>query len=214
MVDRVIEGNDADLALAPGGVGGNARLTDATGAALFGLLAAEGITIVRIHDLITAHVFVGIAIAAFVATKLGSVGYRFARYYIGDPTYVRKGAPNPVLRVDGPIVVVTTIAVLATGIAGLASGRSARWLIDLHKASFILLVRRDDRARARSHPRHPRSSPGLAIADYRSTPGTEPVSGAWLRRLATGATLLTGIVLAVVVINSGWMNTWTHVVGR
>ena len=59
-----------------------------------------------------------------------------------------------------------------------------------------------------------REQSGLAIADYRSTPGTEPVSGAWLRRLATGATLLTGIVLAVVVINSGWMNTWTHVVGR
>ena len=59
MVDGVIDGNDVDLALAAGGVEGNARLTAVTGAALFVLLAAEGITILRIHDLITAHVFVG-----------------------------------------------------------------------------------------------------------------------------------------------------------
>lgn len=210
MADRVVDGNDAEVALAQAGVDGNARLTGATGAALFVLLAAEGITILRIHDLITAHVFVGIAITAFVATKLGSVGYRFTRYYLRDPAYVRKGAPNPVLRVDGPIVVLTTIAVLATGIAGLASGRAARWLIDLHKASFILWF-----VAMTVHVfGHILDTPALATTDYRSTPGAEPVSGAWLRRLAIGATLVTGIVLAVVVINSGWMNTWTHVVGR
>ena len=53
-------------------------------AALFVLLAVEGVTILRIHDLLTAHVFVGIVIAAFVVTKLASVGYRFVRYYVGD----------------------------------------------------------------------------------------------------------------------------------
>ena len=210
MVDGVIDGNDADLALAAGGVQGNARLTAATGAALFVLLAAEGITILRIHDLITAHVFVGIVITAFAITKLGSVGYRFVRYYIGDPAYVRKGAPHPALRVDGPIVVLTTIAVLATGIAGLAFGRSARWLIDLHKASFILWFV----AMTVHVLGHVLDTPALALADYRARSRAEPDAGAWLRRLATGATLVTGIVLAIVVINSGWMNTWTHVVGR
>ena len=208
MADRVIDGNDADVALLPVGVEGNARLTGATGAALFALLAAEGITILRIHDLIAAHVFIGIVIAAFVATKLGSVGYRFARYYIGDPAYVRKGPPNPVLRVDGPIVVLTTIAVLGTGIAGLAAGHAVRWLIDLHKASFILWFV----AMTVHVVGHILDTPALAIADYRSTPGAELVSGTWLRRLATVATLVTGIVLAVVVINSGWMTTWVHFV--
>ena len=61
---------------------------------------------------------------------------------------------------------------------------------------------------------HVLDTPALALADYRACPGAEPDSGAWLRRLATGATLVTGITLAIVVINSGWMNTWTHVVGR
>jgi hypothetical protein len=210
MANRVIGGNDADVALSPVGVEGNARLTGATGAALFVLLAAEGITILRIHDLITAHVFVGTAIAAFAVTKLGSVGYRFVRYYVGDPGYVRKGAPHPVLRVDGPIVVVTTIAVVGTGLAGLAAGRSARWLMDLHKASFILWFV----AMTVHVVGHVLDTPALAIADYRTTPGARPVSGTWLRRLATVATLVTGIVLGVVVINSGWMSTWTHVVGR
>jgi hypothetical protein len=210
MVGEMIDGRRADAALAAEGVEGNAQLTGATGAALFVLLAAEGITILRIHDLITAHVFVGIVVTAFVATKLGSVGYRFARYYLDDPAYVRKGAPNPVLRIDGPIVVLTTIAVLATGIAGLASGRSARWLIDLHKASFIVWFV----AMTVHVLGHILDTPTLAMADYRSAPGTHPVSGVWLRRLASVATLLTGIVLAVVVINSGWMDTWTHVVGR
>ena len=32
--------------------------------------------------------------------------------------------------------------------------------------------------------------------------------------LATGGPSPDGITLAIVVINSGWMNTWTHVVGR
>ena len=109
---------------------------------------------------------------------------------------------------DGPIVVLTTIAVLGTGIAGLAAGHAVRWLIDLHKASFILWFV----AMTVHVLGHILDTPALAIADYRSTPGAELVSGTWLRRLATVATLVTGIVLAVVVINSGWMTTWTHFV--
>jgi len=208
MVEDVMQRTDADLTLAEGGVEGNARLTGVTGAALFVLLAVEGITILRIHALITAHVFVGIVIAAFVATKLGSVGYRFTRYYLGDPAYVRKGAPNPVLRVAGPIVAFTTIAVLATGIAGLASGRSAHWVIDLHKASFILWF-----AAMTVHViGHSLDTPALASADYRSTAESVPRAG--LRRLAAVATFVTGIALAVVIINSGWMSTWTQAIGR
>jgi len=213
MLDEVIDDRRSDVARGADGaegVEGNARLTGATGAVLFVLLAAEGITILRIHDLITVHVFIGIVVTAFVATKLASVGWRFARYYLGDAAYVGKGAPNPVLRVDGPIVVLTTVAVLATGIAGLASGRSAHWLIDLHKASFILWFV----AMTVHVLGHILDTPTLAIADYRSALGSRQLPGAWLRRLATLATLLTGIVLAIVVINSGWMNTWTHVVGR
>jgi hypothetical protein len=209
MLDGLIDERQSGVELTDG-VEGNARLTGTTGAALFVLLAAEGITILRIHDLITLHVFVGMVIVAFVVTKLGSVGYRFVRYYLGDPGYVRKGAPHAILRVDGPVVVLTTTAVLVSGIVGLASGRSARWLIDLHKASFILWFV----AMTVHVLGHILDTLRLTTADYRSARVAGQVPGAWLRRLVAVSTLVTGLVLAVVTINSGWMDTWTHVVGR
>ena len=121
------------------GVEANAQLTGVTGALLSVMLAIEGLTILRVHDLVKPHVFVGMVIGALVCLKLASTGYRFARYYIGDPAYVRKGAPHPILRMIGPFVALTSIAVVVTGIVLVRGGRSARdpWLT-LHKASFIV----------------------------------------------------------------------------
>jgi len=120
------------------GVEANAQVTGVTGALQFVTLAIEGLTILRVHDLLKPHVFVGMVIGALVCLKLGSTGYRFARYYTGDPAYVRKGAPHPILRVIGPFVALTSVAVVVTGIVLVRGGRSARdpWLT-LHKASFI-----------------------------------------------------------------------------
>ncbi len=42
--------------------------------------------------------------------------YRFVRYYSGSAPDVRKGPPAPLLRVLGPLVVLTSVAVLGTGI--------------------------------------------------------------------------------------------------
>jgi hypothetical protein len=121
------------------GVEANAQLTGLTGALLFILLAVEGVTILRVHDLLRPHVFLGMVIGALVCLKLGSTGYRFARYYSGDPAYVRRGAPRPILRVIGPFVALTSAAVVVTGVVLGLGGRSARdpWLT-LHKASFII----------------------------------------------------------------------------
>ena len=121
------------------GVEGNARLTGATGALLFFVLAVEGVTILDLHDLLSVHVFVGMLVATLVVLKLASTGYRFVRYYTGDPNYLRKGAPQIVLRVVGPIVVVSTIAVVASGIVLVLAGPSSRDpLLGIHKASFIV----------------------------------------------------------------------------
>jgi hypothetical protein len=121
------------------GVEANAQLTGITGALLFVTLAVEGLTVLRVHDLLKPHVFLGMVIGALVCLTLGSTGYRFARYYAGDPAYVRKGAPHPILRVIGPFVALTSIAVVVTGVVLVRGGRSARdpWLT-LHKASFIV----------------------------------------------------------------------------
>jgi len=63
-----------------GGVEGNERLTASAGALLLLLLVAEGVTILFIGPLLSAHVFIGMLLIPPVALKLGVTGWRFARY--------------------------------------------------------------------------------------------------------------------------------------
>jgi len=121
------------------GVEANARLTGSSAALLLVLLFAEGLTIPFIHRLLTPHVVIGMVLLPPVLVKLGSTGYRFARYYKGDPGYVKKGPPPALLRLLGPFVVVLTLALFASGIALMFS--SGQWRSNLqllHKASFVL----------------------------------------------------------------------------
>ena len=121
------------------GVEANARLTGSTAAVLFVLLAAEGVTILRVRPLLSWHVFIGMLLVPPVALKIGTTSYRFVRYYRGSPAYRRKGPPPQLLRLLGPFVVVLTFVVLASGIALLLVPPSQRRsLLFLHKASFVL----------------------------------------------------------------------------
>jgi hypothetical protein len=70
-----------------GGTEGNEILTSATAVVLTLLLIAEGVTIVLIGDMLSAHLFIGMALIPPVLLKLGSTGYRFARYYTGARIY-------------------------------------------------------------------------------------------------------------------------------
>ena len=121
------------------GVEGNARLTSATGIVLLVLLAVEGYTILDVRGLITLHIFLGILLVGPVLLKIASTTYRFARYYLGTAEYVRKGPPHIILRVLGPLVTVSSLAVLGTGIA-LIFDHSGGRLLTAHKASFIVWV--------------------------------------------------------------------------
>jgi hypothetical protein len=121
------------------GVEANARLTASTSAVLFALLAAEGVTILRIRELLSVHVFVGMLLIPPVLLKIGSTGYRFVRYYLGSPAYRQNGPPPTVLRVIGPFAVVLTVVVLASGVALLLVQPPVRpSFLSLHKASFVL----------------------------------------------------------------------------
>ena len=102
------------------------------------LFAAEGFTILSIHQLITVHFFLGMLLIGPVLLKAATVCYRFARYYTGAAEYRRKGPPAPLLRVLGPVVLGTSLGVLGTGVM-LAVDQSAAgpWLF-LHKACFVL----------------------------------------------------------------------------
>jgi hypothetical protein len=130
-----------DGRLTGGGTAGNERLTAATGMLLILLLAVIGLTLLRLHSLISVHLFVGLMLIPPIALKLTSTGYRFVRYYTSNPAYRKRGAPPLILRVSAPVVVASTLAVLATGVALLLVGpESAGILRELHKLSFIVWV--------------------------------------------------------------------------
>jgi hypothetical protein len=127
--------------LVGGGTDGNEWLTAATGVLLIALLAVLGITIVRIRQLIWLHLFLGLLLVGPVLLKLASTGYRFVRYYGHVPAYRDKGPPHPLLRALGPGVVLSTIAVFASGIVLMFLGPAERHLtLLMHKVSFIIWI--------------------------------------------------------------------------
>jgi hypothetical protein len=174
----------------------NARLTASTAVVLFVLLAAEGVTILRIRVLLTPHVFIGMLLVPPILLKMGSTIWRFARYYLGDPAYRRKGPPLPILRLIGPVVVVLTLAVFATGIALLLGPRSWRSeLLLLHKASFIVWL-----GVTGVHVLgHLADTARLAPRDWLRR-SRRQVNGAGARQWAVAASLALGLVLAVIVV--------------
>jgi hypothetical protein len=125
--------------LTGGGTTGNAQLTAAAGVVLIGLLAALGVTIVRIGQLIWLHLFLGLVVLGPVILKLASTGYRFIRYYAATPAYREKGPPELGLRLLAPAVVTSTLVVFVSGIVLLFDGPSSRstW-VPIHKVSFIV----------------------------------------------------------------------------
>jgi hypothetical protein len=120
-----------------GGVAGNERLTAMTGTVLLILFAAEGVTILRVHRLLTLHFFLGMLLLGPVTLKVCSTVYRFARYYTGAAPYRRKGPPAPLLRLLGPLVMATSLAVLGTGVALAVVGPGNYQWLALHKLSFL-----------------------------------------------------------------------------
>jgi hypothetical protein len=121
-----------------GGTAGNEQLTAWVGALLLVLLAVLGVTIIRIGQLLWLHLFLGLLLIGPVAAKMGSTGYRFARYYTADPPYRRKGPPAIELRLLAPLVVSSTLAVFATGVALLLEGPGATTgLVIFHKPSLM-----------------------------------------------------------------------------
>jgi len=177
------------------GVRGNARLTGAVAAVLLVLLAAEGVTIPFIGQLIGPHVFIGMLLIPPILLKLASTGYRFARYYTGSPPYRRKGPPPLAMRLLAPGVVVTTLALFATGVAlALAGPDDGGALKLLHKASFIAWF-----VLMTVHVLgHVLEVPSLALPDWRRDAGREAVlAGAGLRIVLTAGSVATGLALAL-----------------
>ena len=187
-----------------GGTAGNERLTGSTALLLLLLLAAEGVTILFLGPLLPEHIFIGMVLIPPVALKLGSTGYRMVRYYGGSPRYRSKGPPPLVLRAVAPGVVLSTLAVLGTGVALIVAGPGHDTLLTLHTASFIVWI-----AFTSVHVlAYVLRIPRLASADWRRTNGRPRLRGGRARRVLVIGSLLAGIVLGAIVL--GYSGAWTH----
>lgn len=175
------------------GVAGNEKLTAMTGAVLLLGFAVEGFTILGVRQMLFLHFFVGMLLIGPVLLKVGSTVYRFARYYMGSASYVRKGPPSPILRLLGPLVILTSVAVIGTGVVlGVTGPGSGQWLF-LHKASFVLWFGVMTIHVLNYAPRLPRM---LAARTGRGAGGRSELFSGSGRWLALGVSLAVGIAIA------------------
>jgi hypothetical protein len=190
---RHARGTNADAVT---GVESNSRLTAVLAVILLATLFLEGLTIVAVGTHLSWHVFLGVLLIPVTLVKVASTSWRFARYYLGDPSYTAKGPPKLLLRVLGPVVVLLSLEVLLSGlllvIGTPVSMRSQ--LLFLHKAGFVLwfgvmaihvLGHLGDTARE-------------APLDFRRYT-RHAVEGANVRQWIVAGALVTGLLLALVV---------------
>ena len=193
-----------------GGPDGNERLTLLTGLLLLVLLAVLGVTIVWIGQLLWLHLFLGLLLIGPVALKLLSTGYRFVRYYAASPAYRRKGPPPRTLRLLGPLVVLSTLAVFATGVGLLLLGPSSRQpLLLLHKVSFfawIAFVGVHVLGHLPETLRYFRRA--TASPDAQMSGASENLSGRGARAASLVLAVLCGLALALALISQ--FAAWTH----
>lgn len=99
-----------------GGPAGNAALTAWTGLVLLVLSIAELLTLFNVSGLLSWHVVIGALLVPPAVMKTGSTGWRLTRYYLGNEPYQRAGPPPLLLRLLGPLVVLSTLALLGSGV--------------------------------------------------------------------------------------------------
>lgn len=228
-------GDASSLRLLGGGTEGNRRLTSQTGVLLLILLAILGVTIVRIGQLLSVHMFVGVLLIGPLALKLASTGYRFSRYYTNNMRYRAAGPPPALLRMIAPVVVLTTVGVFATGIVLLLAGPSSQpTFLLLHKVFFIVWIAatalhvlghiaelpgalgaRGRRwaalnASADRYIEATEAIPGMQrMTAFESEPALDAYgTGGAGRVLAIASMLVAGLVLALVSIS--WYGPWLH----
>jgi hypothetical protein len=172
------------------GVEANARITGYAAVALLIPLGAEIATGIRPG--LSAHALIGFFLVPPVLLKLGSVVYRFVRYYTRDPRYRAAGTPELVMRWIGPVLVLLTVVLFATGIElwlfGFRFG--SQWLT-WHSAAFVLW----SLAMTVHVVAYWRRAPELALADSR-----DRLRGAITRRSLVVGSLVLGAVILIAIL--------------
>lgn len=196
-----------------GGPAGNAALTAWTGIVLLVLFVAECVTLLALHQLISWHIVLGTVLVPLALLKTATTGWRIARYYTRSDAYVAAGPPPMMLRVLGPLVVLTALAVLGSGLALIATGVDVTPFVTVggfavdaltvHKACFVLWL-----VVVGAHTLV-RLIPAVQLATG-AGPRRHRVDGAALRGVAIVLSLAVGIGAGAVVLSasSAWTQGW------
>lgn len=135
-----------------GGPAGNARITAWLGIVLLVLFLAELVTLLNVRGLVSWHIGIGALLVLPSLAKTATTGWRIVRYYTGAGPYRTAGPPPLLLRLLGPFVVLTTLALLGSGLATVALGPDSTFaplvsvagqrisLLTLHQAAFLAWV--------------------------------------------------------------------------
>jgi hypothetical protein len=195
-----------------GGPAGNAHLTAVVGLVLLVLFIAELVTLLDVNGLISWHIGIGVVLIPPALAKTATTGWRILRYYTGVRSYRDAGPPPMLLRILGPFVVASTLAVLGSGLALIALGPGSSRAsvltvvgqqvspLTIHQACFILwAVATGLHVLVRTVP-----AVQLVMPSGNRRP---PVGGAAGRGVFLLATLVAAAIAAAIVL--GLSSSWT-----
>jgi hypothetical protein len=191
-----------------GGSDGNERLTAATAAVLLVVLALEGLTLLGVKQFLRPHIFLGLLLIPLVLLKLASTGWRMTSYYRRSAEYVRRGPPAMLIRmIVAPVLVVSTITLIATGIAAAALDQRGL-LLTLHKLSFFVWLG----AMSIHVLTRGLKLPRLLAADWLHR---DALSGRRVRQFVLTGTLAVGLMLALTTLPlvDHWQDRGTGIAG-
>ena len=206
------EGRDNPVLPRSGGPAGNTLLTAWTALVLLVLSVGELLTLFDVRGLISWHVALGALLVPPAAMKTASTTWRMASYYLGRTPYREAGPPPLLLRLLGPLVVVSTLGLLATGVLldllgeerahqalVAALGFRVDW-VTAHQAFFAVWA-----AAAGLHLLG-RIVPALRATLVRGPRAGQPVPGRWARSLYFVVMMAAAAALAVLLVraDSSW----------
>jgi hypothetical protein len=170
----------------------NARLTGSVAIVLLlplALVVASGLAVRRF---LLAHALIGFLLIPPLLLKLGSVGYRFVRYYTGDRAYRAAGPPRPAMRWLGAVTVILTLVVFGTGgeLWLFAFRFGFAWAPVHHASAYLWFI-----AMLVHVINYLRQAPLLALGDWR-----DRWRSAMSRQALVAASLVLGIALAAVML--------------
>jgi hypothetical protein len=188
------------------GVVGNERLTALAGVLLLVLILVEIATVLTLRTLMSVHILVGVLMVGPLAVKLGSTGYRFVRYYTRSAAYVRRGPPARPLRLLAPLLVVTTVVLVASGIGLVVTGPAEPGpLLALHNVTFLVWLPLIAVHAVAYLARALR----LTAADSTEPRATSRL-GRGPRLVTNGASLLLGAIGALLLLPGAPWNAWSQ----